>query len=422
MLISLPYDKKTFELELTGRTRIRITGGEFPPPLPDAASALRFALENATHSPPLKRLLPAEGRISILISDISRGGGTGILLRHLLEYLRESGVEPARLGIFLAAGMHRGHSVDELESHLGKDVMSRFTVREHDATDASSLEDAGSSSSGAGYRFNRKVMESALLICLGSVSFHYFAGYGGGRKLILPGVAAESTILDNHRLSLKADPGSGLADGCRPAALEGNPVHDDMLAGAVLINDNIFSINFVQDDKGRALFINGGDLIDSHREACEHLKRSFCIPLERRYRAVIMSAGGYPRDINLLQSHKAVRYASAALEPGGTMLVAAACSEGTGSESYWNAFSRGRGGVPDIVREKYTLNSQTAVSTYELTGDFEIYVKTEMNDEDLTRFGFSPWRTGETALLLGGLRDEDILIIKNASCFLPYVN
>ena len=137
-----------------------------------------------------------------------------------------------------------------------------------------------------------------------------------------------------------------------------------MLAGAVLINDNIFSINFVTDDKGRALFINAGDLIDSHGEACGYLKKSFSVPLERRYRAVVMSVGGYPKDINLLQSHKAVRYASAALETGGTMLVAAACPEGTGSDSYWNAFSGGRGCVPDIVRERYTLNSQTAISTY----------------------------------------------------------
>jgi nickel-dependent lactate racemase len=398
---------------------VRVAGNAFPPPLHDEEHAFRFAVEKPLGSAPLAKLIPSAGRISVLISDLTRGAGARKTLGWLLRFLEENGAGPQRVEIVLALGTHRGQSAAEIEAHLGTETAGRWRLYEHDALEAASLVETGTTPAGTRCLFNKRVAESELVIALGTVSFHYFAGYGGGRKLVLPGVAGEKTILANHRLSLKRDPGEGLAPGCRPGNLDGNPVHEDMLAGARLLGARLVAINSVPDEAGNVLFVNAGELDASHRAACEYVSANFRLPLDHRYRAVIASAGGYPKDINLLQSHKALRQASFALEEGGLMLAAAACSEGVGSDSYFGAFEGGRHAVPDFVRRGYTLNSQTAISTYELTARLSIYLRSTLADGLVTRFGLCPWKDEFTTYLLDDIPDCDILVIANAAQFLP---
>lgn len=418
MKVSLPYGRGEFILDLPDRSGVRVIGNEYPEPLSDAARALRQSLDSPVGCASLAKLLPPKGKISVLVSDITRGGSARALLPHLLDYLEEHGAGPERTDVILALGMHRAHSRAELEMHLGENVLSRWQVVEHDATDESGLIEAGVTPFGTPCSFNKRVASSGLAVLLGSVTFHYFAGYGGGRKLVLPGIAGEKTILANHRLSLESDPAEGLVDACRPGNLEHNPVHEDMLAGARLLAVPLFAVNVVSGASAPA-FINAGEIDSSHREACSFLSRNFEINLERQYKAVVLSAGGYPRDINLLQSHKALRNACRALEEGGLMLAAAECREGIGSDSFLQAFSDGRQGVPRSVRSKYGLNSQAAVSTFDMTGRFSIYLKASMEESLLSRFGFCAWRDEYTPYVLSGLDEEEILVIKNASMFLP---
>jgi len=341
------------------------------------------------------------------------------MLAGLLEYLEANGAGPDRVAVVAALGMHRAFREGELEAHVGADVVRRWKVLAHDARDGASLLDAGTTPAGTPCLFNRAVAESSLVIAFGAVSFHYFAGYGGGRKLILPGVAGEETIVANHRLSLGRDPGAGLSRGCRSGALDGNPVHEDMLAGARLLGARIFAVNSVSDASGGVLFVNAGELDVSHRAACDFVAARFRFPVDRLYPAVIVSAGGFPRDINLLQSHKALRHASNALEEGGLLLAAAACPEGVGSDSYLAAFENGRHAVGDAVRRKYTLNSQTAISTCELAARHSIYLRSTLPDDLVARFGICPWQPGYEEYLLEGIADEDILVIADGSRFLP---
>ncbi|MBN1164270.1 MAG: nickel-dependent lactate racemase [Candidatus Krumholzibacteriota bacterium] len=422
MKISLPYDHGAFSLELPGGDGIAVEGTRFPPPLEDIKDTLYHTLDNPVASPGLSELLPPRGRIAVLISDITRGGSSGEILLWLLRYLTGRGIDPRRIGIFLSLGMHRGHNPQELERHLGKDIVSSYLVREHDAGNEKDLVELGTTPGGTPCLLNRRVVESKLVIGIGTVSFHYFAGFGGGRKLILPGVAAEKTILANHRLSLQADPEDGLAAGCRPGNLEGNPVHEDMVAGARLLPAPVFMVNSFFDDRGRAVFINSGDMEQSHLEAANRFKRYFSIPLRKRYRVVIASAGGCPKDINLLQSHKAIRSASYAVEAGGRLFLCAACPEGIGSDSYREAFSRGKKKVLERIRKKYTLNSQTAVSTLELTGRMGIHLKSMLDERDVALFGFIPWKEASAGHVRGEVEDEDILVIHNASVFLPVLS
>lgn len=419
MRISLPYDGDVLDIDLAGRKRVQIVGDSYPKPLADIEQELARALKSPVHSLSLEKRIPPDGTVSILVSDMTRGSAVGLVLRSLLAYLEQHGAGPDRTEIIIATGMHHVLKRSELKAHLGEEIFSRWQVLQHDAENGDLLIEVGTTSSGTRCLYNERVVGAGLVIALGTLSFHYFAGFGGGRKLVLPGVAGEKTILANHRLSLAKNDRQTLAGGCRPGNLEGNPVHEDMLEGARLLSAPLFAVNVVPGEGGGVAFLNAGDIELSHNEACAYYRDHFTIPLERRYDAVIVSAGGSPWDVNLLQAHKALRNASFALKQGGLMLAALSCGGGAGSSSYATAFKGGRSGMLERVSKGYTLNTQTAVSTYELTEQFSIYLRTMMKDEEIARFGFCPWKEEFTDYLLEGIRDEEILVIMNASGFLP---
>jgi nickel-dependent lactate racemase len=416
---ALLYHDGSLDVNLGERRGVTVAGNVYPAPLSDPERSCIEALEKPVGAPALRRIIPRSGNVAVLISDLTRGGSTGRMLAGLLGYLDAHGAGPERVTVVAALGMHRGFRRGELEAHVGVDIVRRWKVLEHDARDGASLLDVGTTPAGTRCLFNRAVAESSLVIVFGTVSFHYFAGYGGARKLILPGIAGEETIVANHRLSLGKDPGAGLARGCRSGELEGNPVHEDMLAGARLLGARTFAVNAVSGASGSVAFVNAGELDASHRAACDFVSAHFRFSVDRLYRAVIISAGGFPGDINLLQSHKSLRHASDALEEGELMLAAAACPEGIGSDSYLAAFGSGRHAVSDTVRKGYTLNAQTAISTCELTTRFSIYLRSMLADDLVARFGLCPWKSGYEEYLLEGIAGEDMLVIADASRFLP---
>ena len=421
MRISLPYDGGELEVELPGREAVKRVGDSNPPPLSNQAEALAGCLMKPVGTRPLAQLIPGNGKVAVLVSDMTRGSSIGSVLRHLLEHLERHGAGPERASIFIATGMHRDMGRSELKSHLGTEIFERWDVHQHDATNKNLLIRTGKTSFGTTCYFNERVVDSGLVVALGTISFHYFAGFGGGRKLILPGVAGERTILANHRLSLQKEEIDTLANGCRPGNLDDNPVHEDMLEGAKLLPGALFAVNIVPGREGEIAYLNCGDLEQSHVEACKRYSELYTIPLERSYGAVIVSAGGSPRDMNLLQGHKALRSASYALSEGGVMLAALACAGGVGSESYAAAFEKGRSGLEAHLRKGYSLNAQTAVSTYDLTERYSIYLRTMMEDGEIAPFGFCPWKDDYTSYLLEGIPDEEILVIMNASSFLPEI-
>lgn len=419
MKVSLPYGDSAFDLRLPDG--VKVVGKTYPRPVPDPSEAVRTSLESPVGSAPLKEILPGQGRICVLISDVTRGGSTGLVLSVVLDYMDRQGIEAERVEIVLAMGMHRGHSREELERHLGHDIVSRYRVLEHDARDADSVVELGYTPAGTHCLFNERVVDSSLIIGIGTVSFHYFAGFGGSRKLVLPGVAYEETIVSNHRLSLMEDPGEGLSEGCRAGNLEGNPVHEDMIAGAGLLDQPVFMINTVFGQNGELVFINSGEMIRSHVSATGWYREKYTLSIERNYGVVIASAGGSPKDINLLQAHKALRYASEAVDQGGLLLAAAACPEGIGSESYLDAFRNGRDRVPEVISRDYTLNSQAAMSTYDITGRLSVYLRSTIDDLTLEKFGFCPWHDDFTKYLLEGVDPADILLILDSASFLPVI-
>jgi nickel-dependent lactate racemase len=415
--VILPYGDSQIQVPFAGE----IPACDFPDPLPDISGAVEQALDEPEGSRALSEMIPVSGRIAVLVSDLTRGTTAATVLIPALEYLENRGAGPERTTIYIASGMHRGQSCGEIEAQLGSRVAGRYRIIQHDARDAGSLLDAGTTSSGTRCLFNREAAMSSLIVGVGAVSFHYFAGFGGGRKLILPGISGEETIIANHRRSLKKDPAEGLSDGCRPGNLDGNPVHEDMIEGASLVPAPVFMINAVAGAGGEPAFVNAGDIDLSHRIAAARLLEKFTLRAGVRRPAVVASAGGYPKDINLLQAHKAIRHASMAVENGGLLLMAAACGEGVGSDSLEDDFSGGREKVPSRVSRRYTLNSQASMSIFDITDRIEVRLLSGLPDDIIEKFGFGTWRVEDTASMLDIMRAGEPLFIPHAAAFLPVI-
>jgi len=262
-------------------------------------------------------------------------------------------------------------------------------LEEHDCDDPEKLSALVLTRRGTPVRVNIALKDAGLIIVLAPISFHYFAGFGGGRKLVLPGCADRQAILANHRLSLVDGRPVKLHPSCLPGVLEGNPVHEDMCEAASALQ-RVFAVNFFADRAGDIVYLNAGDLIESHTEACGAYKSAHVCPVAEPYDVVVLSAGGHPYDINFLQSHKPLRHAAPAVKHGGTVLYFAECEEGIGSQWLEAALKRKKESFLKDAYKKYGLNNQTLVSLYDLGRTFEIGVVSSIQAAVLSSAGVTP--------------------------------
>ena len=264
----------------------------------------------------------------VVVSDGSRSTGVDRYLPHLAGLMEKQGRFDIRF--IVATGLHRKPEERELRKILGNDLAERFPILFHDPDDGDRLEELGTTRRGTVVTVNRHLLEHDQVLLTGGVGFHYHAGFSGGRKSVVPGLAGRRTIVGNHLKTLRAD---GTRDpGSRAGALAGNPVHEDMLEAASMVPPPLI-VNTVQDQAGAFEGIWTGDLVRAHEDACGYLLRSRSIRLTPRP-LVVASAGGHPADLNLIQAHKAFEAVFPAVTPGGTLILAAACPEGLGDEEF----------------------------------------------------------------------------------------
>jgi len=332
------------------------------------------------------------------------------------------GVEASSVSVLVAKGTHRNLTKEERQFFRGG-TMGRLSVAEHDCDDASQLAALLFTRRGTPVRVNRAVRQADLVILLSPVSFHYFAGFGGGRKLILPGCSARTSIMANHRLSLSDETPPGLHRACRPGNLEGNPVHEDMCE-AVSALDNLFAVNYFTGDDGHVAWVNAGDPLSSHAEACEAYASRHRVAVPNPAAVLVVSAGGAPYDMNLLQAHKALFNGCQMAGDGASVLFYAACTEGVGSESLVAGLEASREKFLARAREDYGLNNQAAVSLLGLTQRFRIGMVTELEPEVLKHAGITPVDNPE-AFIAGSLDAHgagSVTVIRAGARTLPYIS
>jgi len=417
MNLSLRYGLDTRDVRLPVDTVTETVEPSVRPPLDDVDDALARAVGTPVGGTPLGERIDARTQVLVIVSDPTRGG-TAQMLPSVVRALRTMGVDAARIRVLVARGTHRSLTTDEKELLRSRDLKG-IDVKEHDCDDTAHLSALVMTPSGTRVRVNRVVRDADLILLVSGVSFHYFAGFGGGRKLILPGCADRSAILANHRLALDPGPPVALHTGCRPGNLVGNPVHDDMIAALSAVSET-FAINYFCGPNGRPTFVNAGDAVVSHAEACDEYAiehRVSVSPCE----VVIASCGGHPYDVNLLQAHKAILHAARAARPGATLLVFACCPEGVGSASLTRAMEMPRKKFLASAHKEYDLNNQTGISLLGLTAKFRIGMVSGLDGALLDHAGIIPVENVEAfiASALDGAGSRRVVVVPYGARTLP---
>jgi len=361
MLFNLKYGKGELPVEIPDSVRTEVIEPPGTRPVGSLEHALFSALEKPIVSPPLRGIVPASGEVAIVVSDKTRPCPYPRILPLLLDSLNANGLADDRMFLLVAYGAHRRHTEEENRGFYGEHVLRRVRLFHHDSRDSSRLVHVGRTSRGTPVALNKEYLKAAMSIVVASVSFHYFAGFGGGRKLIFPGLASEDGILKNHRIFVEAGGGSILKMRAFEANLESNPLNGDLME-AVALAPPSFAINLCLNREGEVSGVFAGDWKQSHLRACQSLKETLVRP-KRKYDLVIASCGGHPKDVNFIQSHKTIDNAFDFVKPGGTIVVLACCEDGIGSDSFLRWFEhRDATAMRKALLEDYSMNGGTALA------------------------------------------------------------
>ena len=294
-------------------------------PLEDPEGAVRAALRNPIGTPPLTELVKEGERVAIVVNDITRLVHSEVFLPVLIDELNSAGVPDRDIFIVFALGIHRRQSPEEQRLVVGEEVARRIALYDHDCYDRDNLVHVGRTSRGNEVWISRRVREADRVILTGEIIYHLIAGYSGGRKSLVPGVAGAETTTFNHRFIL--DPGS------RAGSLDGNPAHEDLLEAARMFGPD-FLLNVILSPTGELVMVVAGHLEQAHSEGCKTVDRMYRAPFDQPYDLVLASAGGFPFDIDLRQAHKGMENAARALRQGGTLVYFGECRDGAGHRTF----------------------------------------------------------------------------------------
>jgi nickel-dependent lactate racemase len=338
------------------------------------------ALDAAIDSPPLDDVITASDSVLIVCSDATRATGSAQIINLLVRRLIQNGIHPGDIGIIFATGIHRAVRPEEKVELLTAFIAQRIKTLNHDAYNPAQMFEVGTMERSTPIEVNRALQEYSKVIVTGAVGFHYFAGFTGGRKSICPGLASARTIEATHMLALDFDRG-GRRPGVGTALLDGNAVSEECERVAEIINP-AFSINAIVDDHGHVEKVFAGHWRGAHRRACADYVASHSARITEKRDVIIVSSGGAPYDINMIQAHKALDMAAHACADGGTIVFLAECGDGLGRADFLKWFeSENSRALENRLRGGYEVNGQTAWALLTKTERFRVQVVTDLSQE-----------------------------------------
>ena len=334
MHFNLKYGNGTLPADIEDRQILQVLLPKPRAPLAQPLEAVRRVLAEPDGTPPLVSMLSKRkpAKVVVVVNDITRPTPYEVLFPPLLEAFQKAGIPDSAVTLVTATGIHDPHTPEQNIQVYGKDICRRFRIVSHDATDSQGLVYKGKLPSGYDFWLNRLVDEADFLITLGVVMPHYFAGFSGGRKSILPGVAGKETVQKNHARMVE------LMDNLPP--IRENPVSLEMIHAA-RIADVDFILNVVVDDNNQVVEVVAGDLEQAWYRAVDVSESMYLVPVPKAADIAISSACGFPRDINLYQAQKALDHADKATRKGGTIIMVAECRDGYGEKVFEDFMNRG---------------------------------------------------------------------------------
>lgn len=375
--------KAVFDLRY-GRSSARVTGDRdnimgillpAEPELPsDEEAELERALNWPTGSPRFEDTVKVGQKVAIMVSDMTRPSPSYKLLPPLLRRIRSAGLKESDVTIVFGMGIHRHMTADEKRGLVGADVYDRYRCVE--STESGEYVHLGSTSRGTPIEVCPEVAACDFLICTGNIEYHYFAGYSGGVKAVLPGACNQRTVEANHAMQLL--PGAELG------AYDNNPVRQDMEeAGRVIGVD--FILNVVLDEKKNIVKAVAGDPVEALAVGRGVVDGLYGVTIEKEADIVLVSAGGRPKDLNMYQAQKALENATRAVRPGGVIVLVAECPEGLGEanfEEYMTKYPVDE--IIERIRRKFVLGGHKAAAIARTLKKADVYLASAV-DPDLIR-------------------------------------
>ena len=350
--------------------------------------AVVYGLNHPIGSKKLSEMVRPGQKIAIITSDISRPLPSYQLLPSVLDELFAAGIPKEDITLVFALGSHRKHTQEEMEHLAGKEVVNTIRCVDSDPSDCIRM---GVTSRGTPVDITRVVAEADFRICLGNIEFHYFAGYSGGAKAIMPGVSTPEAIQYNHRMMVSQDACAG--------KLEGNPIREDIEeAGAICGID--FILNVVLDEHKNIVHAVAGDVTLAHRAGCAYLDQMYRVSIPQQADIVIVSQGGAPKDANLYQTQKALDNAKHAVRKGGTIILIGACPEGLGSKKFesWLTQAPTAHSMVERIGKEFELGGHKAAAIGMVLENADIDFVSEMDPDFVRSIFLNPRASAQEAM------------------------
>ena len=351
-------------------------------------AAVRAALAAPIGAKHLRDSVKPGQKIAIIASDISRPVPSYEILPAVLDELTAAGCRDEDVTIVFALGSHRHHTEEEKRKLAGSAVYDRVRCEDSDPDDCVHL---GVTAAGTPVDITRRVAEADFRICTGNIEFHYFAGYSGGAKAIMPGVSTPAAIQANHRMMVQEAACAG--------RLDGNPIRADIEeAGRICGADYI--VNVVLDEHKHIVHAVAGDAIQAHRAGCAYLDKMYRKPIPECADIVLVSQGGAPKDANLYQVQKALDNAKHAVKKGGTIILIGACNEGLGSATFerWLKEAPTAHSMIDRVHQHFELGGHKAAAIAMVLENAKIDLVSELPDAFVREIFLNPQPSAQAAL------------------------
>jgi len=398
--INLKYGNKKIIFNLSDKNVAGVLSANKTIPLENPASKLEKLLERPINTDSLDQLIKTKKakKILIVVNDITRPTPYDVILPPLLAKLEQAGIKKDNIIFIIATGAHRGNTREENIKIFGKELLSFYNFINHSCDE--NLLDLGRLSSGNRLLVDSIIKEVDFIVTTGVIVPHYIAGFSGGRKSILPGICGKETIENNH------------ANMIHPNAVTGNlienPVHEEMTEAAKIVGVD-FNINVVSDEDGNIIDIVAGDLSSSWDKGVEICKTTYFAPIQEKAEVVIVSAGGYPKDINMYQAQKALDNAYQAVKTGGTIILIAECLEGIGNTicEEWIKDANSIEDIEERLKKHFVLGGHKAYAIAKVAKKVEIILVSSLKEEQARKLFMKPMENIESAIIYVRKRHGD---------------
>lgn len=420
--VALAYGSGIQRVSLPEHWNVTTLRTAVPPGRRSGFTVVADALSAPVNAPPLRAAAAPTDNVLILVSDKTRHCQTAVFLPLLIKELEKTGIPDTNIRILFATGTHPRQTEDEKRAILGDAIYERYDVFEHDARDSDSCCYVGTTRFGTHITVNKQLQWADRVLATGTIVHHYFAGFGGGAKLFVPGIASYETAVANHRRTITAN--GRFHPQCRDGQIEGNPVIEDIV-DALRFMPPTWYFAALLDENGDIEDAICGDLQSAHAEGCRRVQQRYSLSVQSPMDLTIVSTGGYPKDINFIQSHKSLHHAAYVTRPGGSIIFLAECREGIGNPHFMEWFE-----YPDdeAFREAllsgYAMNAHTALAMKEKAAEYDIYCISDLPETTVRQLGMIPVASADEALRQCAQKFSsaaDVLVIENGSLVVPHL-